>query len=757
MHKTISKLGYILEKSKLTDQEHSKIKNELTVKPFVLQEYGQEVSPYPVFKEDQLNYYVPKFYGIEHFGQALSHIQSENSAINFKFNGNLRPHQKIVVEHTLDVIRKTHGGILALPTGFGKTTIGLYIASMLKLKTLVIVHKTFLQDQWYDRIKQFTDAKIGIIRQNKKDVENKDIVIGMLQSISMIDYDQSVFKDFDLVIMDECFPYDTKINTLSGYLTIGEIYDLWLKKSDVPKVLSFNHDNESFEYQSVKYAWKKSTDVLVQITLFTGTVMKCTTNHRILTQDGYIEAIKLDITHHKIACYSKKFSGIAFESEQEVINEYKSGTKFHKYHEHVYEVDQYIDRFYFEHDLTKNLDNVQHDDYEQNDFIYFRNEHYVSITNIEIINEVCDVYDIEIEHNHNFTVTDNISAPIVHNCHHVGSKVYTEAFYKANGKYIIGLSATPNRNDGLTKVMKWFLGDIIAQVTKKGDKNIAIKMFNYTSNDPLFCEKKRWFQGKMKPNMPVMLTNIGKVEPRNIFITDIIDVLRKMNDRKTLVLSGRVDHLKKLKKLIDKRIALDVKNKILIENEVKTGFYIGEMKRYELKDSEDCDIIFATYSMAEEGLDIDGLNTLILATPKKNIIQSIGRIMRKPLEDGDTTPLIIDINDNLSIFGKWGKSRQDYYQSKKYTIQTYYGHNDKCLDVKTYYEKMKYMIDGDLRKSYIIKEYGEDIYDDYVGLNFEGFDNELINYEPNFNKIIPVEDVTNAETNTDNYIITLKK
>ena len=50
------------------------------------------------------------------------------------------------------------GGVLSLACGKGKTVIALYIACILKVKTLVIVHKSFLLNQWKDRIKQFTDA-----------------------------------------------------------------------------------------------------------------------------------------------------------------------------------------------------------------------------------------------------------------------------------------------------------------------------------------------------------------------------------------------------------------------------------------------------------------------------------------------------------------------------------------------------------------------------------------------------------------------
>ena len=80
---------------------------------------------------------------------------------------------------------------------------GLYLACHYKVKTLIIVHKTFLLNQWIERIEQFTDAKIGIIQQNKIDVEDKDIVVGMLQSIAKDKYDSDIFQDFGMVIFDE--------------------------------------------------------------------------------------------------------------------------------------------------------------------------------------------------------------------------------------------------------------------------------------------------------------------------------------------------------------------------------------------------------------------------------------------------------------------------------------------------------------------------------------------------------------------------
>ena len=84
------------------------------------------------------------------------------------------------------------------------TSISLYILAALKKKTLVIVHKEFLMNQWIERIQQFLpNAKIGKIQGQVIDIEGKDIVLGMLQSLSMKDYPASMFDSFGLTIIDE--------------------------------------------------------------------------------------------------------------------------------------------------------------------------------------------------------------------------------------------------------------------------------------------------------------------------------------------------------------------------------------------------------------------------------------------------------------------------------------------------------------------------------------------------------------------------
>lgn len=470
MHKTLTKRGYILNTTKLTDKEVDTIKTELTVTPGFNNEYGTENSSFTLYKTGKNKICVPRYYGIKNYGNPIKSIGMKPRKLKFKFKGKLRDKQQPIIKKSISTLKETGGGILKLHCGCGKTVLALYLACHFKLKTLIIVHKTFLQNQWYDRIKEFTTAEVGIIRQKKVDIEGKDIVVGMLQSISMIDYDMSTFKDFGLVVIDEV--------------------------------------------------------------------------------------------------------------------------------------------------------------------------------------------------------------------HHAGSRVFSNALYKTGCKYTLGLSATPYRNDGLTKILFWYLGNIMYKLERKGDRRVVVKVFNYFTYNQHFKEKRKWLpQARaVKPSVPIMISNIQKISKRNKFIVDILDKLVEHEERNILVLSGRIIHLKQLKLLMDQMIQTKIDNCDLEKNELTTSLYIGEMKSYEQQDAINADIIFASYSMAEEGLDVPSLNTLVLATPKKNIVQCVGRILRKQIKDGDLNPLIIDINDHLSVFKNHGKHRIKYYMKKKYTVQQYHAINDMIVN-----------------------------------------------------------------------------
>jgi superfamily II DNA or RNA helicase len=206
MNTYLGQKGYTLSKSELSIENQVKIRNDLTIKPFTMGAPLNDTKTFPAYRESPNKFYVPHYYGVEYFGVPKQYKIPEGTNINVEFNGKLRDYQEPVVNkfinHCSDV--KYGGGLLELYCAWGKTSASLYIISQLKKKTLVIVHKEFLMNQWIERIQQFLPtAKVGKIQGPIIDIDNKDIVIGMLQSLSMKDYPSSVFESFGFTIIDE--------------------------------------------------------------------------------------------------------------------------------------------------------------------------------------------------------------------------------------------------------------------------------------------------------------------------------------------------------------------------------------------------------------------------------------------------------------------------------------------------------------------------------------------------------------------------
>ena len=98
--------------------------------------------------------------------------------------------------------------------------------------------------------------------------------------------------EFGMKINDECFPFETGIQTNIGVIKIGKLYNMFEKKEKLPLILSFNENDKNFEYKKLTYAWRKENKNLLKIQM-SKKIIKCTENHKILTNNGYIEAINL--------------------------------------------------------------------------------------------------------------------------------------------------------------------------------------------------------------------------------------------------------------------------------------------------------------------------------------------------------------------------------------------------------------------------------------------------------------------------------
>jgi superfamily II DNA or RNA helicase len=196
--------GYTILKNELSIKHQLALKEMLMVKPYVPGSPVQVQKTFPAYRESDKKLYVPRYFGEEIFGPAKLAKISEGDDINLTFQGTLRENQVPVVNKYLQHVSSGGGGLLELPCGFGKTSISLHIISRLSKKTLVIVHKEFLMNQWIERIQQFLpSAKIGKIQGQIIDIDGKDIVLAMLQSLSMKDYPSTMFDSFGFTIIDE--------------------------------------------------------------------------------------------------------------------------------------------------------------------------------------------------------------------------------------------------------------------------------------------------------------------------------------------------------------------------------------------------------------------------------------------------------------------------------------------------------------------------------------------------------------------------
>jgi superfamily II DNA or RNA helicase len=186
------------------------LKKELTMVPHVGFSMGQDSETdkqFIVYAENDKRLYMPRYYALQKFGLPdKCTISDGEDRPGMKFEGTLREQQlepvNNFIEAATDPLRR--GGIISVPCGFGKTIMSVYIACHFKKKTMFVSHKDFLNQQFLETVNTFVpNAKVGIIKQSKVDIEDKDFVIASLQSLAMREYDIDIFKQFGLVIIDE--------------------------------------------------------------------------------------------------------------------------------------------------------------------------------------------------------------------------------------------------------------------------------------------------------------------------------------------------------------------------------------------------------------------------------------------------------------------------------------------------------------------------------------------------------------------------
>ena len=244
-------------------------------------------------------------------------------------------------------------------------------------------------------------------------------------------------------------------------------------------------------------------------------------------------------------------------------------------------------------------------------------------------------------------------------CHHLGAQHFSKTLQKVQTKCMLGLSATPKREDGLTKVFFWFLGEpVYWEKQREPDATVEVVSVLVKSDDPDYVTVPTDWKGE--PVMARLLTNILACSERtDEIIRYIVDLSSEDGGkRRVLVLSERIGHLEE----IERR---------LVPYNLSTSYYVGGMKESVREaGAQTAKVLLASYAMASEAMNIKTLNTVILASPRKHVEQSTGRILRVRVSEREVAPKIIDFVDVHSMYRNQWKKRLTYYRACAYKLKT---------------------------------------------------------------------------------------
>ena len=649
---TLGKKGYTIPKEYLHPDDLAFLYKDLFMKPVVSgATYGvaSEETAFPVYRENDKKIYLPRFYGEARYGLPNKTDVSPGNDIDLEFSKSVRDYQENIIgiytKHVdMELCRgslyKGGGGILEVPCGrgkcLGKNTPVLMYDMTIKLVQDIEVGDILMGDDCTPRnvlsLARGREIMYKIQDQSSPNVDvsytvNASHILSLREPGSSFTVDMTVgeylatykekkWRGYRVPVREtnKSYNYFTDLFKQYGTPTLSiktpEIYDLvvFLARTYGYKVIL--HDNESMTIE-------KTDDLSYDIT-----VAK-------LPEDEYY-GFEIDgnrrfvlgdctVTHNtvmglKIISTLKKKTLILVHKEFlmnqwiERISEFLPGARVGKIQAQVMDIEN--------KDIVIGMIQTLYDkDYPGNTFTSF---------GLTIIDEV----------------------------HRIGSEQFSKTLTKIITPYMLGISATVDRKDKLTKVLYMFIGNKIYTETRKDEDPVCVRGIVYNVADPMFNEVE--YDWKGTPKYSTMISKLCEFGPRSDFIVRVIgDLIHENPENQIMILAHNRSLLTYLHDAIEYRKIADV------------GYYVGGMKQVALQQTETKQIVLATYAMAAEALDIKTLSTLVMVTPKTDIVQSVGRILRVKHEN----PIIVDIVDSHDIFQNQWTQRKRFYKKCNYRIR----------------------------------------------------------------------------------------
>jgi superfamily II DNA or RNA helicase len=214
---------------------------------------------------------------------------------------------------------------------------------------------------------------------------------------------------------------------------------------------------------------------------------------------------------------------------------------------------------------------------------------------------------------------------VLDEAHHVAASTFHSVVDRCPARYRLGLTATPEREDGLTALLEVFLGAPLVVVSH--EELVAAGVLTVPEIRSVETDFTYPYTGA--EDYAPMLAAVASDGPRNRLIVDGV-VAEARAGHVCLVLSGRIDHCTRLAEAI-------------AAQGISAAVLTGEVKRERRKALLDearagrLSVLVAT-SLADEGLDLPRLSRVFLAYPGRargRTVQRLGRLMRPHVDKQD--------------------------------------------------------------------------------------------------------------------------
>ena len=714
----IGKKGYTISKSLLTPQDEEFLKKDLYLSPVVHGvSYGVAETAFPVYRENANKIYIPRFYGISRYGLPPKTDIEPGTPISTTFANSLRDYQEKIVKIYTDHVQRPicnsetaiqgGGAILEVPCGRGKclaknTQIMMYDGTI-KLVQDVIVGDVLMGDD-------STPRKVLSLARGRE----------MMYKISAINTtpgslpeEYIVNKSHILSLKDRTTHNIIDISVTDYLRHVQKIQSSGVENPyrgfRVP--ITFSHNEPEIDpYILGTWFFSKNTNVFippafkqkygivaplrshiphhyicnsrdVQLRMFAGIIDTICTNYNGEYYTMTIASNEL----YKDTLFLARSLGFMVETFPENTMNVHIHPKHLEYDIRIERVgiDDYygfeidgnrrfvLGNFVVTHNTIMALNIVSrlqtktlilvHKEFLMNQWIERIADFLPGARVGKIQGQTFDVENKDIVIGMIQTLYDREFPPnafagfgltIIDEVHRIGSEQFSKTLLRIITPYMLGISATVERKDGLTRVLNMFIGDKIYTEDRENDDPVCVRAVEYITNDAEFNETVMDYRGN--PQYSTMISKLCAYNRRSDFIVRIIaDLVEENPENQIMILAHQRGILTFLFDAIRHR------------NIATVGFYVGGMKQTDLQDTEQKLIVLATYAMAAEALDIKTLSTLVMITPKTDIIQSVGRILRVKHEN----PIIVDIVDKHDVFQKQWAQRRRFYKKCNYRIR----------------------------------------------------------------------------------------